>query len=321
MNRVHWWNGLGLIAALGVAWWAVAGIQYAAPVANHALPAQEIPVETVLLADGRTAVRDVRGALIPLFPYRRIASLSIQSDAILCEVCEPERVVSACHWSVGPWTHRLGALPRLKALENLEAVIALHPDLVLISTFGGELDRVQRLREAGLTVCDLGPQGGVMTLAANARLLGTLLGCPDRAERFVRNFTARLARVAGDVPAARRRTAIYVQCIGDSLFGGTRGTSYHDVLTAAGLIDAAAERYSGWPQYGVEQLITLDPERLVTLRGSAERLRRLPGVMAMRAMRDPAGIIELDDALLQCPGPVMLDAAEALHALAYGNAP
>lgn len=309
-------NALGLIAALAVGWWAVATVP--GPTAASAHDVSCAADATVTTADGRPAVRDARGIIIPCAAYRRIASLGIQSDALLVELCEPERLVAASAWSVGPWAHRLGAVPRLRGFDDLETLIALKPDVVLVSTFGGDLDRLSRLREAGLTVCDLGPQGGVTSLVDNARLLGRLLGIPERGERFAVAFPRRMAAVAATLPESARRSAVYVQCIGDQLFGGAAGTSFHDVLTAAGLRDVA-RGFTGWPQYAVEQLITLDPDLMVTQRGGAATLRRLPGISAMRAARDPRGIVELDVELLQCPGPVMLDAAEILHAQVYGD--
>lgn len=301
---------------------AAAGLAPApAPTTPHALPTAASKIERITLPDGTTAVRDARGHAIPLRPYQRIASLSIMADALLCELAEPQRVISASFWSTGPWTHRLGSLPRLKGLDELESIIALKPDLVLISSFGGELDRIERLRTAGLTVCDLGPQGGFTCLATSAHLIAALLGDDTRGERFVHALRSRLDAVAADMPAtAPRRTALYVQCIGDTLFGGTVGTSFHDVITAAGLRDRAADAgYSGWPQYTIEDLLRLNPDLIVTMDGSSERIRRLPRAERLHACQNSHGIIELPTALLQCPGPVMLDAAEALHVSAAGQ--
>ena len=103
---------------------------------------------------------------------------------------------------------------------------------------------------------------------------------------------------------------------GRDIYGGTVGTSYHDVLTAAGLIDVAATRHTGWPKLSLEDVIALNPEVLVLSSGSASALRVLPGVAALRAVTD-GQLLVLDDGLLEDAGPGMLDAAEALFALAY----
>ena len=95
------------------------------------------------------------------------------------------------------------------------------------------------------------------------------------------------------------------------------GTSYHDVLGAAGLIDVAAGSYHGWPQYRAEELIALAPDLIVTAAGMGDALRRSPGLSAMPALRQPGGVIELDGEVLSDSGLGMLECAEALFAASY----
>jgi iron complex transport system substrate-binding protein len=307
--------GLAIVASLaGVALVGRGGAPPSAPAAAVEQPALAI------LPDGRRALRDARGALVALGAPRRIVSLSLPSDALLAELAEPERVVAFSSFSTGAYAYKLGARPRLAGLDDLEAIAALHPDLVLCTTIGSEAGRLERLRAAGLAVFDLGDQVGIATLVADARAIGILLGASERGERYATGLRRRMAAVAATLPPERRRRAVYVSVYGEALSGGTVGSSYHDVLTAAGLVDAAAQRYRGWPQYRIEELIALDPQVIVTARGMGDRLRRLPGLEVLAALRRADGIIELDGALLDDPGPAMLDAAEALFAAAYPDA-
>lgn len=88
------------------------------------------------------------------------------------------------------------------------------------------------------------------------------------------------------------------------------------MLSAAGLSDVAAAQYSGWPKLSLEDVIALNPEVIVLSAGSATALRALPGIEALQAVSD-GHLLILDDALLEDPGPGMLDTAEALFRLAY----
>ena len=231
--------------------------------------------------------------------FQRIVSLGIVSDAALAELCEPPRVVAVSAWCSGPLARRWSGMPRLSGLDDLEAIIALHPDLVLVSIEGTSNDRVERLRAAGLRVETLGPMHGLDTYIANLAQIGDLLGRGAEARLSGRRLGERLARIAD--PAAAKPRAVYVAGYGGTLFGGTVGTSYHDVLLAAGCRDAAAEGYSGWPQYSREQLLALHPEIVVTKLGAEPP--PLPG----------ARVIALPGELLEDPGPRLLEAAEALH--------
>ena len=109
---------------------------------------------------------------------------------------------------------------------------------------------------------------------------------------------------------------------GGHLYGGTAGTSFHDVLVSAGLDDVAARNHRDWPAYASEDVLALDPEIIVTNRGLALGICRHPGFDRLRACqeaaerRDPS-IVELDSALLGDPGLPMLDAAEAIYRAVY----
>lgn len=243
----------------------------------------------------------------PVAEFHRIVSLGIVSDAALAELCEPDRVVAVSAWSTGAVARRWAGKPRLRGLDDLEAVIALHPDLVVLSTAGADRDRLERLATAGIRVEALGPMRGAATYTADLERVGALLGRRDEARAVGQRLHERLARVAD--PTSTKPLALYVATYGETLFGGTVGTSYHDVLLAAGCRDAAAGHFTDWPQYGVEQIIGLQPDIIVTKRGMAASLRALPGMTALAHTR----IIELDGELLEDPGPRLLEAAESLR--------
>lgn len=230
----------------------------------------------------------------------RIVSLGMVSDAILADFCEPERVVAVSAWSTGPVARRWAGKPRLRGLDDLEAIIALRPDLVLVSSDGTEGERLARLQAAGVPVVVLRPMQGLATYGADLVQVGELLGRGAEARASGERLRARLARVAD--PTRPRPRALYAAGFGGVLFGGTTGTSYHDVLVAAGCDDIAAGVYTGWPQYSREQLLALRPEVVLTKEGA--ELPMIPG----------ARIIALPGELLEDPGPRLLEAAEALQA-------
>jgi ABC-type Fe3+-hydroxamate transport system substrate-binding protein len=115
--------------------------------------------------------------------------------------------------------------------------------------------------------------------------------------------------VASGLPPSERPVGLYVSIYGDALYGGTDGTSYHDVLTAAGVRDAASGRYDGWPRYTPEALLALDPELIVTHGGMMHALCSRSGLDQLRACQQRR-VVEVDGALLGDPGLSMLDAAE-----------
>ena len=272
-------------------------------------------VLTVVAVAGAGVRQPPLPVAVPELGFQRIVSLGLVADAALADLCEPPRVVAVSAWCTGPVARQWSAKPRLSGLDDLEAIIALHPDLVLVSTAtadgsgGTEGERIARLRAAGVRVETLGPMGGLATYTEDLARIGSLLGRGDEARLMGQRLHERLARLRA-AHVGMRPKAIYVGAFSGTLFGGTVGTTYHEVLEAAGCEDIAATAYAGWPQYSVEQLLTLNPEIIVTKRGMADDLRRLTGLAALTHTR----YLEITGELLEDPGPRLLEAAEELQA-------
>lgn len=264
---------------------------------------------------GRTEVRDMSGRWLELRNFDRIASGSTIADELLLEFCEPERIVAFTRFSQENEfrAHQFAGRPHLSALDDLETLIALRPDLLLLNTLGSGT-KVSRLRDAGIVVFDLGEMRGVAGFVDNARVIAKLVGRPALGERYAKQFQARLERVAAEVPQKDRIDAAYVSVFGTNVYGGGRNTSYDDVLRYAGLENALAAEYQGWPDLSVEELLGLDPALIVTHTGMRQSLCQLSGLAALKACRHPTrSVVELSPSILSDPGSGMLIAAEMLH--------
>lgn len=273
-------------------------------------------------AGSARSVRDASGRAVPIADYRRIASASALADRLLVELAEPERLVAFSQNGVSrdEDRHRYGARLAIAGPAELERLLQARVDLLVVNQLGSA-QQLARARDAGIEVFDLGEMRGLRTLEGSVSSLAELLGDRARGERLWQRFSRRMRAVAADVPAAQRRSAIYLAVYAGKFFGGTRGTSYHDVLKAAGLVDLAASSHRDWPRYDPEQLLLLDPPLVVTERGMARELCANRWLAELHACRDPArGFIELPGELLGDPGLRMLEAAEALHDLAYPRA-
>jgi iron complex transport system substrate-binding protein len=312
-------NGGGLALALLVA--LAGGLDRTPRGANPNLGEPTIrAVQRVRLPSGEEGIVDAGGHALPLRPYRRIVSTSTLTDRLLADLSEPDRVLAfstaGARTSAGRW--RYAGKPDVDGLGALEPIIALKPDLVLMNaSFGDGNSRMEKLRAAGIEVFNLGELHGLTTLLPMAEVIGELLGAPERGARYARGFLARFERVATPLGARPRRRALFVVVIAGNIYGGTAGTSYHDVLAHAGLDDAAAGSYRNWPQYSAEQVMALDPEVLVTKDDVADGLCARPGLDRLRACRTPGHVLTVPADLLDDPGPGMLEAAEILFAKAY----
>jgi iron complex transport system substrate-binding protein len=306
-------------AVVAIALAVVAGSWGASPRAVPTPPPATAPLDLVDLPGGERGLRDATGEIVALRPYRRILAASTIADRLVLELVEPDRVVGVTAYgrSQSPWAYQQADKPAIAGADDLEAALALKPDLVLLNSFG-ETAKVTRLRERGVAVFDLGEMRGAATLVRNIHVVAHLAGHPERGARFAATWRRRFDAVDATLGDRPRRRAMYVSTYGGKMFGGARNTSYGDVLVAAGLIDAAtAAGYDGFPQLTSEQLLQLDPDVIVTKPDMGAELCRIAGLDRLKACRSPAGFVEVDGALLDDPGVFMLDAAELVFAAAY----
>lgn len=274
-------------------------------------------IEPTRLPDGSSALRDATGAWLPLVPRHRIASGSLLADPLLLALVAPDSIVAfsgRAPQARDAW--RYAGKASLDPTRRVEQLLELRPDLVLVNSLG-EHTWIDQLRRSGINVFDLGPMWGVETFTRNVLSVGWLVGRPEAARALAAQFRSRLAAIARHVPEAARRSALYLGVHGNQLYGGTRGSSYHDVLGYAGLNDVAANAYEGWPTYDPETLLGFDPELIVTGTGMRAPLCQRAELGRLRACGPHGDVIEIAPDVLQDAGFGMLEAAELVHEAAY----
>jgi iron complex transport system substrate-binding protein len=311
MKPVDLWNlgalAFAVVLSMVVVWLPAFGARGAdAPSSSAAAPSRA------------PTLVDHSGDRLALGRYVRIASLSTVGDELLLELCEPDRIVAFTAYSArnAAKGYRFAGKPALEGAGDIERLLALRPDLVLVSRIG-DARPLARMREAGLSVYDLGEMRGMTTLIANVHEVAALVGHPERGDAFADRLSTRMRQGAAAVPAARRKRGMYLSVYGGRLYGGARGTSYDDVLTAAGLVDAA-EAYRDWPEYSAEQVLAIDPDVIVTNEEMKPRICEHAGLERLRACTGSGAFAALDGGLLGDPGPTLLDAADAVRSAVYG---
>ncbi|HEY5956573.1 MAG TPA: ABC transporter substrate-binding protein [Polyangiaceae bacterium] len=325
-ERTHWSMVALLVGGMTA---AVASLRLHGASASLAPQIEKTPSGRLSIgtnAQPCTFVADATGTPVPVAEYQRIVSGSSIADAILPDLVSTERIVGVSSWYAdkNPQAARLSGKRHVSGLYDLERVVSLRPDLVIVSNYSADPGPIERLRERGIPVFDLGSMLGQRTLERNLRDLGRLLKQPVQAEQVAQQFHRRMSQVAAHVPPNSRKRALYVNLYDTQLHGGTLGSSYYDVLTAAGLLDVAAigrregERGSAaWPRYRPEDLLQMDPDVIVTIRGKGKLICAMSGLERLKACRTSGGVLELDEWQLNDPGPGMLGASEVLCDLAY----
>jgi len=232
-------------------------------------PREEAVATAVAPEEGATEMQDARGLVVPIRSYSRIVSLNPVADHLLLELVEPERLLAVTDYTLkghrNAW--KFGDRPGVGRAEDMEKIVALAPDLILISRFSDE-SFMARLREQGIQVFDLGDVRGLSTMMDNIAAIGALLEERERAASLMALIERRTADLEGAIQQQERPWGLYLSVAGDDFLGGSKGSNYADLLRLGGVRDLAEkEGYAFFPRYNSEELIEMAPELLVTQRG------------------------------------------------------
>lgn len=142
---------------------------------------------------GTISVRDDSGAEVSLQrPAQRVISLAPHITELLYAAGGADAVVAAVDYSDYPPAAR--QLPRVGSHNafDLEAIVALRPDLIVAWKGGNPAGPVEKLRQLGLPVFFSEPHA-LEDVASNLHRLGRLLGTEAVARQASDAFLARLA--------------------------------------------------------------------------------------------------------------------------------
>jgi iron complex transport system substrate-binding protein len=266
---------------------------------------------------GVDELADARGVVVPTGHYQRIVSLNTVADHLLLDLIEPERLVGITGYTidghVDAW--RFGDRQAVGRSEDLEQVLSLRPDLVVTSQFSDE-SYMARLREQGIAVFDLGDMRGVESTVSDVLALGSLLKLEARAQRLVQGFRRELATLEAARPSVDRPWGLYISVLGDSIFGGTSGTSYADMLHYGGVKDLAAKHgFKEWPRYNPEQLLKMNPDLILTQAGMGEIICSHSALSFLAACQPNGHILEMAGKHHLDPGMGLVEAAAQVQEL------
>jgi iron complex transport system substrate-binding protein len=242
-----------------------------------------------------------------------IVSLNPCADAILAEVADPAQILALSPYSRDPRSSSMdiGLARRLPTTRGtVEEVLALHPDMVIDSSFIAPAT-AQAYHRLGLRLETVGMVGTVDDARAQVRLLARLAGHPQRGEALVARIDAAL-RAATPEPGIAPVPAVVWQSGG--IVPG-KDTLVSDLLVRTGFTNFSALRGLNQADRLPLERILADPPRVILLANAGEGATadedRALSHPALRAM---TGTVRAAFApnLLYCGGPTIIRAANRL---------
>jgi iron complex transport system substrate-binding protein len=267
------------------------------------------------LALAEIAVPDDTGAIVRLSrPARRIVTLAPHLTETLFAAGAGDRLAGTVDYSDYPEAAR--RVPRVGGYSriDLEAVIALKPDLIVAWQTGNAAADIAALRGFGFPIYVSQP-GRLEDVAAEIERLGRLAGSSETADAAARRLSARLAALReryGGRPVVRTFYQIWKQPL--STVGG--GQIISSIIRLCGGKNVFGELQAAAPVISVEAVLAADPEVIVASGMDEARpewlddWKRWPALTAVA--RDNLFFIPPD--LIQRHTPRLLDGAEQLCA-------
>jgi iron complex transport system substrate-binding protein len=249
---------------------------------------------------------------------QRIVSLTPALTETLFALGAGDRVVGVTQYCDFPPAAKLK--PKVGGYVNpsVEAVLALKPDLVVVSPGPGNRDAALAMQRAGLRV-EIVPAETLEESVAAIALVAGFTGDEAAGQKLAVQVRERLdavGRRAAGVPRVRALFSVQT----DPIIAAGRGTLPSELLELAGgtnVVDAA--RY---PRLDVEAVAAAKPEMILQARmdvasGASHDedafWKRWPSIPAVAH----GHVVVLPDDLALRPGPRVADAAEELAAILH----
>ncbi|GAA3980793.1 ABC transporter substrate-binding protein [Comamonas faecalis] len=254
-------------------------------------------------------VVDDRGQTVVLAqPPQRIVSLLPSLAETVCALGACGRLVGVDRYT--NWPASVQQLPQVGGgLDpNIEMVVALRPDLVLMSASSRA---AERLRALGVPVAALEPKTHADVQRVITKL-GQLLGV-DGAQQVWQRIDAAVDAQARSLPPQARGLRVYFE-VSPGPFGAGEASFIGQTLARLGARNVLPASLGPFPKINPEFVVRADPDVVMVGARSADGLLARPGWSAMRALRQGHVCVfnaQESDMLIR-PGPRMDEGARLM---------
>ena len=253
---------------------------------------------------------DDRGVVVSLpAPPQRIVSLLPSLTETVCAMGACARLVGTDRYSNYPAS--VLSLPKTGGLDdaNVEMIVALRPDVVLLSVSSRVIDRLTAL---GLNVVALEPKTyqDVQRVAAKVALV---LGLPGAGEALWQRLSAQVQQAVRDVPAPARGMSVYFE-VDSAPYAAGEASFIGHTLGQLGLVNIVPASLGPFPKLNPEYVVRADPQVIMVSVRQDATLPARPGWARIRAVKDKrVCLFSADEGdVLSRPGPRMGEAAQIM---------
>ena len=244
----------------------------------------------------------------------RIASLNPATTELLFALGAGSRVVARTSWDM--WPDAARAVPDVGAglRPNVEAVLARHPDLVVLYASAENRVAAQQLRAAGVEVIAFRIDR-LSDFSRAARALGRVVGESASAALVVDTVQRTLARVRAATRSLASPTVFWH--VWDSpIYTIGKGSYLDELLTIGGGTNIYGDCAEPSPQVSLEDIIQRDPHFILAGADGARAIEASPIWHGVRAVRE-GRVLVVDTNLVGRPSVRAGEAAASIARLLH----
>ncbi len=281
-------------------------------------PSEEVSASP---ADTGITVTDMTGRDITLDkPAEKIVALTASDCEILYAIGAGDTLVGR-----GGYCDYPAEVLDIPAVEsgsetNVEQIIALGPDVVIMSTMAQTTEHVESLAAAGIDVI-VTDSNNIEDVYTSITLIGEVVGKNDEAASVIDSMKATFADIQSKVKAGGDKTIYFeVAPLQYGPYAAGSGTFMDELATMLGLTNIFSD-LEGWPQVSEEQVIERNPDYIVTTTmgdlDPIEEINNRAGWENITAIVN-GNVLNADSNTITRPGPRLADAAQELYDFIYG---
>jgi iron complex transport system substrate-binding protein len=206
---------------------------------------------------------------------KRIVSLAPNITEILFNMNLGDRVVAVSSFCDYP--EEAKKKPKVGGMSNpsLEAVTALRPDLVILTTDGNPREFEKKLRSLKIKTYVVRTRN-ISELPQGIRELGSALGARDRADILAKKIED---AVHGFSRSASPKKSVLFIIWPEPLIVAGPGSAIDDVINLLGHANIASQAKVSYPKYSVEEIIRQSPDVIVIGKGHADTKEMSAGLL------------------------------------------
>lgn len=200
---------------------------------------------------------------------------------------------------------------------NLERIIALKPDLVLLST-SSQLEKItHQLDQLAIPVYITNPRT-VTQVIASIRKLGEVTGTSNRSEELAASLQQRIHSIESTPQHPR---VLYVLQLSPLITAG-KNTFINDLINLAGGTSISGEETTDYPQFSRETVIARAPEVIILPESHGSEIVDLEAVRnafsTTPAVKNNR-IVTINPDLIDRPGPRIVEGLAELEKKIHGK--